>query len=172
MSRENLGIYLNDHLAGSVMAVELIERMLDVERNTELAKSLNAVLKEIEEDRGVLRSLIERVGEHEHAVKKAAAICGSNWVPMFEHAVKKAAAWLAEKAGRIKLDEGALGRLEMLETLTLGIEGKYQLWRALERVASRHPELAGVDYPGLEKRAREQHDMVEGHRLEAATLAL
>ena len=28
MSRENLGIYLNDHLAGSVMAVELIERML------------------------------------------------------------------------------------------------------------------------------------------------
>ncbi len=153
MSRENLGIYLNDHLAGSVMAVELIERMLDVERNTELAKSLNAVLKEIEEDRGVLRSLIERIGEHEHAVKKAAA-------------------WLAEKAGRIKLDEGALGRLEMLETLTLGIEGKYQLWRALERVASRHPELAGVDYPGLEKRAREQHDMVEGHRLEAATLAL
>ena len=73
-----------------------------------------------------------------------------------------ASSWVRERSGR----------LEMLETLTLGIEGKYQLWRALERVASRHPELAGVDYPGLEKRAREQHDMVEGHRLEAATLAL
>jgi len=153
MSRENLGIYLNDHLAGSVMAVEMIGRMLEVERNTALAESLNALLKEIEDDRGLLRSLIERLGEHEHAVKKAAA-------------------WLAEKAGRIKLDEGALGRMEMLETLALGIEGKYKLWRALERVASRQSELAGLDYARLQKRAREQHDVVEGHRLEAAALAL
>jgi hypothetical protein len=62
--------------------------------------------------------------------------------------------------------------MEMLETLALGISGKLKLWVALEHVAPRYPELAGVDYPGLQARAREQHDLVEDLRVKAALLVL
>ena len=153
MSRENLGIYLNDHLSGSVMAVESLERMLAANQPSLPAETLKGLLREIEQDRKVLRSLLERVGVEEQTIKKAAA-------------------WLGEKVGRIKLDEGALGRMEMLEALTLGVLGKLKLWVALEGVVSKYPELAGVDYAALQARAREQHDLVEGLRIKEALLAL
>ena len=88
---------------------------------------------------------------------------------------KKAGAWLMEKAGRLKLGgtgEGELSRLEALEALGIGIQGKLALWRGLQRVATRHPALAGVDLPGLERQGRAQWERVEAHRVEAALQAL
>jgi hypothetical protein len=153
MSRETLGIYLNDHLTGSVFAVETLERLLSGNHPALPKEALQGLLSEIEADRDVLRGLLEKAEVEEHLVKKAAA-------------------WLTEKLGRMKLDEGPLGRMEMLETLALGISGKLKLWVALEHVAPRYPELAGVDYPGLQARAREQHDLVEDLRIKAALLVL
>ena len=124
MSREALGIYLNDHLAGSVVAVETLERLVEVGHPSLSPETLRGLLAEIEQDREVLRTLLERLD-------------------IAEHPVKKAAAWLTEKVGRIKLDEGSLGRMEMLDTLALGTLGKLKLWLALEQVAPRHSELAG-----------------------------
>lgn len=151
-----LGAYMNDHLAGSVMAVEMLERMIEQGRGTPLAEVLGELLRGIEEDRQVLRGLMEKAGVRENPIKQAGA-------------------WVAEKAGRIKLGdsvENPFGRLEMLETLSLGVQGRLKLWRALEVVAPSRPALAGIDFKSLQARAREQHDVIEAQRLEAAREAL
>lgn len=156
MTTEALGIYLNDHLAGSVGAVEMLERAIEDNAGTPLAAGLTPLLSAIREDQQVLRGVLERL-------------------EVGESPLKKAGAWLMEKAGRVKLGdtgEGALRRLEMLEALSLGIRGKHALWRSLRRVAERHDALAGVDFGALERRAGEQYESVEAYRLEAAVAAL
>ncbi len=153
MSDETLSAYLNDHLAGSVGAVAMVERAIEENAGTLYGRRLEEVLKEIKKDQTVLQNLIERVGSKENPLKKAGA-------------------WLAEKAGRVKLggtgDPGGLARLEVLETLGIGMQGRRALWRALRVVAKKHPVIGDLDLDLLERRAVEQHDRVEEWRLEAA----
>jgi hypothetical protein len=52
--------------------------------------------------------------------------------------------------------------------LVLGITGKRSLWRALKAASRTVPELARLDYSGLENRAIEQCERVEAKRLEVA----
>ena len=155
MSDERLGAYLNDHLAGSVAAVEMLERAIEENRGTPLAAALATLLNEIRDDQATLRGLIDRLGVSENPLKKAGA-------------------WLAEKAGRLKLSdvaEGRLDRLEMLEALALGVHGKLSLWRALRHSVSSHPAVRGMDLDGLARQAQEQREQVEVLRLEAAAEA-
>jgi hypothetical protein len=153
VSRDSLSTYLNDHLAGSIGAIELVERAIAENDGNPLARGLADLLREIRKDQAVVQNLIERLGAAESHLKKAGA-------------------WLAEKAGRVKLggsDQPAeLARMEVLETLAMGIHGKRGLWRALRTVADRHPVLRELDLDLLERRAVEQHDRVEAWRLEAA----
>ncbi len=91
--------------------------------------------------------------------------------------MKRAAAWLGEKAGRVKLalaarEDPALARLEGLETLAMGIQGKRGLWRALAQVAEADAGLEGPAYGELELRAVAQYEIVERERLAAAREAL
>jgi hypothetical protein len=93
-----------------------------------------------------------------------------------ESGTRKATAWLAEKATQIKLrvDDHAGGDLRMfesLEALSLGLEGKRSLWRALGAASEVLPELSGIDYAQLVQRSEEQRSRVEGVRLEAAKAA-
>ncbi len=153
MSDEALGAYLNDHLAGSIGAIEMMERAIKENAGNLLGRRLEELLKEIRKDQTVVQDLIEKIGSKENPLKKAGA-------------------WLAEKAGRVKMggsdQRGELGRLEVLETLTMGIHGKRALWRSLRVVAGKHPVLGSLDLDLLERRAVEQHDRVEEWRLEAA----
>jgi hypothetical protein len=156
MSHEALSAYLNDHLAGSVGAIEMVERAIQENGGNLLGRRLEEILKEIRKDQVVVQDLIERVGSKENPLKKAGA-------------------WLAEKAGRMKLggaDRDDLGRLELLETLAMGIHGKRALWRALRVVVGHHTFLLSLDLDLLERRAVEQYDRVEEWRLEAAREAL
>ena len=157
MSRDALQTYLNDHLTGSVMAIELGERTIRENEGGPIAARLSPLVEQIREDQTVLKGVIERLGTGESSLKKAGA-------------------WLAEKAGRVKLggtdEPGDLSRLEVLEMLTTGVHGKRALWRALRVVAVRYEELRGLDLDLLERRAVEQHDELEAMRLEAAKAAL
>ena len=157
MSRDVLQTYLNDHLAGSVIAIELGERTIRENEGGPIAARLSPLVEQIREDQTVLKGVIERLGTGESSLKKAGA-------------------WLAEKAGRVKLggtdEPGDLSRLEVLEMLTTGVHGKRALWRALRVVAVRYEELRGLDLDLLERRAVEQHDELEAMRLEAAKAAL
>ena len=156
MSAEVLTTYLNDHLAGSVAALELVDRLTRLCRGTERERIFRTLQAEIEEDQEVLKQLLRAVGGKESKVRKAAA-------------------WLSEKIGEAKLElddtgGGELRLLEALEALGLGIQGKLGLWRALA-VASARPELGRLDFPRLERRAQDQFDRVETLRLQVARSA-
>jgi hypothetical protein len=156
MRGKSLTIYLNDHLAGSVAAIELLDHLVELYRGTERERLFSSLRSAVEEDRRVLQSVLEEVGGKESRVRKAAA-------------------WLTEKLGQAKFrldDPGDLRVLETLETLGLGIQGKLALWRALATAAGRVPQLRALDLASLQRRAVEQYDRVEAERLEAARLAL
>lgn len=157
MSTETLTTYLNDHLAGSVAAIELLDHLREVSRGTGREGPLAALQSEIEEDRAMLVGLLRELGGKESLVRKAAA-------------------WLTEKLGeaKLKLDDpgsGELRLLEALESLGLGILGKLALWRALEVARDEVPELRKIDFVRLKGRAQAQHDRVEAERLRVARTA-
>ena len=150
----HLGIYLNDHLAGSVAALELVEYLSNNYPDTTLETFFAELHADISADQDVLRDLLRTFGEEESAVRKAGA-------------------WLAEKVGRAKFgisenEVNGTGLLEALEGLALGITGKQLMWRALAAASETMPQLNGLDYGQLEQRAREQRDRVEEKRLAAA----
>ena len=153
-----LAKYLNDHLAGSVAAIELLDHLIDRNDGTDKERGFTQLRSEVEEDQKVLKQILESVGGKESSMRKATA-------------------WLTEKLGQAKfhLDdpgEGELAELEALETLGLGIQGKLALWRALPGVANRIPRLPKLDFERLQHRATEQFNRVEAQRLQAAQAAL
>lgn len=158
MSTKALRTYLNDHLAGSVVALELLDHLTDLHQDPARKQCLSALRAEVQEDQQALQRLLLLVGGEESSMRKAAA-------------------WLTEKFGRAKLllddpGEGQLRLFEGLETLALGIQGKLALWRALAAVVDRVPQLQGVDFARLEQRAVQQHQRVKDQRLQSARAAL
>jgi hypothetical protein len=157
MSLEILVTYLNDHLAGSVAAIELLDHLRELSKGTERERLFTSLQSEIEEDQKVLQALLRGVGGKESRLRKAAA-------------------WLTEKVAEVKLkldDPGAgeLRLLEALETLELGILGKLALWRALAVAADLVPQIRSLDLSKLERQAQGQHDRVETERLKVARAA-
>jgi hypothetical protein len=144
-----LAIYLEDHLAGSVQAVELIDNIREDHRHEELGKFATQLIEEVKADQETLRGIADRVGTGASRLKDSTA-------------------WVAEKLTLIKLhrkSNSGLGDVEALEFLELGIQGKWALWRALGEIASSNGGLAGIDFRELEKRASTQNEKVEEQRL-------
>lgn len=80
---------------------------------------------------------------------------------------------MGEKLPRIKLlledrSGDQLARLEKLEALALGIEGKRELWRSLSGRSREISALRKVDFGGPDKRAEDQRERVENLRMKAA----
>ncbi len=158
MADEHIATYLNDHLAGSVVAVELMENLESVYAGTPIADFIAKLRADIETDREELRALMGRL-------------------KISESRTRKASAWLAEKVAELKLrlddpTRGDLRLLQSLEALSLGIEGKKSLWLALSAAAEVSPFLRIADYERLKQRAEEQRTRVETRRLEVAKAAL
>ena len=158
MANEYLAIYLNDHLAGSVVAIDLLDYLEAVYAGTDMARFFATLRDEIVADRRQLEGLMQRL-------------------QIVESRPRKASAWIAGKFTELKLRlddkrRGPFRLLESLEAIGLGIHGKWALWRALSAAASANPVLQGIlDYQGLEQRAQEQREAVEILRLEAAKAA-
>jgi hypothetical protein len=156
MTPANLPDYLNDHLAGSVAALSLLDRMIPALGEAELASVLETVRAAIIED----RALVERV------------IAG---LDASESSVKKAIGWVTEMFSRLKtdVDEGqdSVELQSALEALTMGIHGRTCLLRTLQRIRPLAPALESVDLDALLARAEEHRDRVEGERLRLATHA-
>jgi hypothetical protein len=158
MANEHLETYLNDHLAGSVVAIELMENLEGVYADTPVAEFVAKLRADVEADRQELRGLMERL-------------------QISESKTRKASAWLSEKLTELKLrfddsKRGDLRLFESFEALSLGIEGKKSLWLALSAAAEVSPGLRIADYERLKQRADEQRDRVETKRIEVAKAAL
>jgi hypothetical protein len=151
-SNDYLAIYLNDHLAGSTVGIELARRLRASNEGTELGRDMAGICAEIEADRETLRRLMSHLG-----------IGASK--------VKPAGAWLLEKVGRLKLNGqlrgySPLSRVVELEGLCTGVTGKMLLWRAMAHTFG--TSLAGFDFEALAERAAAQAARLEAHRLDAA----
>jgi hypothetical protein len=151
---DRLGTYLNDHLAGARFAIDVLQRMKESCDDADIRYLAEGLLVDIESDRAVLQSMVQRIDSDRSAIKEATA-------------------WMVEKASRLKLQLGsALGVFEALEALSLGILGKRALWRALTAIAPSDERLQEIDLGELIKRAEAQFAQVEAQRLIAAKVAL
>jgi hypothetical protein len=153
----HLPTYLNDHLAGSVAALELIDRLIEHPTEPDDRTFLPALRAEIEADQRVLKQLLEDLGSDESPVRKAAG-------------------WLAEKATGLKLrwddpDDEGFRRFEALETLALGIWGKRAMWRAVAALTPMPAPVERLDLDGLLRRAQEQYEAAERRRVRSAAIA-
>jgi hypothetical protein len=158
MEVKHLGKYVNDHLAGSIAAVELLNHLISSNVGTERSRFFVELRKEIVQEQVALRDLLVQLGFKEKMIRKGAA-------------------WLSEKFIRVKLSledprGDKLAQLEKLEALALGIDGKWALWRGLSTVADRVPAVEVMNLSKLEERAAEQRGRVEAVRLDAAREAL
>jgi hypothetical protein len=155
---DRLSIYLNDHLAAATAGANLARRLAGSNQDTEYGPVLDAIADEIEEDRAALVAVMQRLSVRLDRIKTTLA-------------------WGVEKAGRFKLNGQLLGysplsRLEEIETLSLGVEGKLALWRALQATHGSDPRLAAIDLDELIGRARSQRRRLERQRVRAADEAL
>lgn len=158
MAHEHLATYLNDHVAGSVTLLELLEHLESAYADTAVQSFVKSLRHDVEADRGVLDDLMARLQ-----------------IP--QSTLRKASAWLGEKLAqlKLKLDDtpgGQLRLLEAMEVASLGIEGKHSLWRALRSIADHEPRLRELDYDDLLRRAEDQRRRVETVRLAAAKASL
>jgi hypothetical protein len=154
---ELLAIYLNDHLAGATVGVELARRLqTSNEDDREFGPALVEICAEVETDRETLKAVMDRLGVGQSKLKPAAAVLG-------------------ERLGRLKLNGrlwgySPLSRLDELELLQVGVVGKRRLWRALEHTHA--DDLSGFELDVLAERATGQLRRLEALHLKAASLAL
>src|SRR2546430_3826036 len=95
--RQGLHLYLNDHLAGSVAAIEMVDNLIEHHPEDRFGPFFRDLRNEIHADQEKLRDLIRKVGAEESAIRKAGA-------------------WLAEKFGRAKFGD-ADNSIELLQAL-------------------------------------------------------
>jgi hypothetical protein len=149
-----LRIYLNDHLAGSMVGVELARRALAENEDNSVGEYLRVLLDELREDRATLQSVMVALG-------------------LKRDPLKQGAAWMGEKLGRLKLNGqltgySPLSRLEELEGLCLGTEGRLSLWRTLRRLARKDERLGRFDFATLITRTEHQRRSLERLRQQAS----
>jgi hypothetical protein len=157
MQTKHLATYLNDHLAGAVTAVQLLDHIGHSHADHRAAPLLARVRRDIEADRETLQSIMQRLGVSESPVRKVTG-------------------WLSERAATLKLKiddpvDGVLRIYESIELLCIGIEGKRMLWGSLQTIAPHVDELKSVEFETLIARATEQRDALEPERLNAAVPA-
>ena len=109
MDRKLLAIYLNDHLAGSVVGANLAKRIARENEGNDYGTKVAALSREIEEDKRDLERIMEGAG-------------------ISRDPLKRAAGWGAEKMGRLKLNGqlrgySPLSRVLELEGLAVGVAG-------------------------------------------------
>ena len=153
-----LDIYLNDHLAGATVGVELSRRAASSNRGAPSGEFLERLHDEIVEDRRTLLAVVRALGVDISPAKPALA-------------------WCAEKAGRLKLNGrlrgySPLSRLIELEGLEAGVAAKRSLWQSLARAFPGDARLEQFDLDELIARAERQLRGTCEQRLTAAREAL
>ena len=155
MAKDALASYLNDHLAGSAAALDLLQRMRDANEGNEVGETVADLHEAIKQDRAALETIMQSLDVDVSSLRQA----GGRAV---------------EKVSRVKLDEWATGDRDLsllleTEALALGIEGKMAGWCSLKQLPA--GRLDDVDLDGLIGRARQQRATVEELRLAAARAA-
>jgi len=155
MSSHPLEGYLTDHLGGSAVALELIDKLRSKEEGTPFGAFLEELRSDVEADKGRLEGVMDALGVSPSVAKQAGG-------------------WLAEQASRVRLDEHvtgseALSRLLETEALSLGIEGKRLGGLVLKRLPDQGFHAVADE---LVARAADQRSRLEPFRVYAADRVL
>jgi hypothetical protein len=157
MADDPIHVYLNDHLAGATAGVELVKQAAE-RHDGELGEFFARLADEINADYNTLTSLMDQMGAHASGAKEVLAKAGSS---------------VSEtKFSGESMDDPQFGTFLTLETLSIGVEGKRCMWKALNVVSDQYPELASADVGTLIERAQSQRDRLEEKTLELAGSAL
>ena len=154
-TNKRLATYLNNHLAASVGALDLLASLAADENNPEIARFAAGLQAEIEAEQQAVGDLMDSL-------------------EITKNRPQQAVGWLSQKLSQVKLrfddpDDGALYLLESLELMLIAIEGKSGLWRAL--AAAEVPGMSVAEYERYAAQSAEQQRRVELHRLAAARTA-
>jgi hypothetical protein len=155
MAYHGLDVYLNDHLSGATAGVNLAQLAAEEHRQDEHGQFLGEIASEIKQDYETLEQLLEAMGTEKSAGKAALAEVGSKVM-----------------ATKFTGEDDQLNAFVTLETLSIGVEGKVCMWKALQRVEDAYPALASLDIDELISRGESQRDRIEAKRLDLATQAL
>jgi hypothetical protein len=153
---KNLHSYLNDHLAGSVGALELIDHCAQLYKGKRLGAFFAQLEAEIGSDQDTLRTLMRRLGVEESKVRQAGAWAG-----------EKVCQALLTIAGS---EPDGLGLLLALEGLIMGVAAKRLLWRALAEADL--PKGGQFDFDELQRRAEDQIQRANAEQIRSARRVL
>jgi hypothetical protein len=157
MAEQPIHVYLNDHLAGATAGVDLAKQASE-RHDGELREFFAQLADEVSADYNTLTSLMDQMDAHASGAKEVLAKAGSEISDT--------------KFSGESTDDPEFGTFITLETLSIGVEGKLCMWKALKVVADDYPELSSADIDTLIERAQSQRDKIEGKRLEVASTAL
>jgi hypothetical protein len=153
-----LHVYLNDHRSGAMTGVALSRKLRSRFEGTERGPFFSKLAGDIEADLATLDALMASLQVRHNTLKHAGG-------------------WMGEKVSRLKLNPWFNGseRLTILleiELLSLGVEGKLAMWRALQGVTDSRPELKGAPLDELVGRAEEQRAGLERERRRESDVVL
>jgi hypothetical protein len=147
-----LSTYLQDHRAGAGAGSDLAARLRDENADTPYDAFLSLLAREIEEDVATLESFMERFGVGRDLLKTAGAKLG-------------------ETLGRLKSNEhltsySPLSRVQEIEMLRAGVQGKLAMWDALYEISDTDDRLDRDELLRLVDRAEIQlTGLREHHRM-------
>jgi hypothetical protein len=127
-----VGVYLNDHLAGSVAGSRRFELTAETLRRTPVGPRIAEIAREVAEEREELRDII---------VQLDAAT---------QNVAKQALAWTGERLARLKASPRQVRRSPMrtlleVELLRSALVGKLGVWQVLEDLG----DGLGLDVPRM-----------------------
>jgi hypothetical protein len=145
-----LEIYLADHRAGAAAGLNRAKRFANSNAGDFLGESAARVCRQIDEDVRKLDEIMTRLDFRPSRLKNSVARG-------------------AERLGRLKPNGqlrgySPLSRLVELELLIAGILTKESLWQTLAVVQEQRPELLGIDFEELQRRAMQQRIELEAQR--------
>jgi hypothetical protein len=151
---ELLAVYLNDHIASAAGGMELVTRMIGVNRGNLHEAGLRQLLDELRQEKTDL-----------------VAIAGALHLPVRQY--KQVAVWIAEKASRLKLNGHVLTRsplsgLVEFEFLASAVRGKRSGFETLRIAATVDPRIDPVLVDSLISQANRQYLWLTEARREVA----
>jgi len=156
MAYSALDTYLNDHIAGATAGTNLAKIAAEEHQTDEHGPFFSEIYAAVEKDFGILKDLAAALGVEESAGKGALAEIGSKMMaPKFT-------------AG----EDDQLNAFITLETLSIGVEGKVCMWKALKTIESDYAGFENFDLDDLLARAESQREKIEAQRQKIAPLAL
>lgn len=145
--REALITYLREHLAGSDLAIRVVHRLNAAHHGAEDERLFQYLAREFEEDRSVVRAVLTQLGASARSIKRVAGVASG--------------ALLSVTAGG---DPGDLSLLRTLEALSIGVQGKRCMWRALQSLRAMPSSAPHMDFVELEAKAVRQWEAIEERR--------